>query len=131
MLLLSKPKKDLKWALLRINYYRALRAHACNPSYSGGTDQEDCDLKPARANSSRDPILKNPSQKYGWWNGSRWIPWVQASVLQKQKQKQKNLFTTSNYRKVPSVLPQDKASRPVFNTTLYILSPNGHPSLYH
>jgi hypothetical protein len=25
----------------------ALVAHACNPSYSGGRDQEDCDLKPA------------------------------------------------------------------------------------
>jgi hypothetical protein len=37
--------------------------HACNPSYSGGRDQEDCGLKPARANSLQDPILKNPSQK--------------------------------------------------------------------
>jgi hypothetical protein len=25
--------------------------HACNPSYSGGRDQEDSGLKPARANS--------------------------------------------------------------------------------
>jgi hypothetical protein len=38
-------------------------AHACNPSYSGGRDQEDCDLKPAQANSLRDPILKNPLHK--------------------------------------------------------------------
>jgi hypothetical protein len=38
-------------------------AHACNPSYSGGRDQEDCSLKPAWANSSQDPISKNPSQK--------------------------------------------------------------------
>jgi hypothetical protein len=38
-------------------------AHACNPSYSGGRDQEDRGSKPAQANSSRDPILKNPSQK--------------------------------------------------------------------
>jgi hypothetical protein len=36
-------------------------AHAYNPSYSGGRDQEDCGLKPVRANSSRDPILKKPS----------------------------------------------------------------------
>jgi hypothetical protein len=36
-------------------------AHACNPSYSGGRDQEDCSSKPAQANSSQDPILKkNP-----------------------------------------------------------------------
>jgi hypothetical protein len=34
-----------------------------NPSYSGGRDQEDCGSKPAQANSSQDPISKNPSQK--------------------------------------------------------------------
>jgi hypothetical protein len=33
-------------------------AHTCNPGYSGERDQEDCGLKPARANSSRDLILK-------------------------------------------------------------------------
>jgi hypothetical protein len=37
--------------------------HACNPSYSGGRDQEDRGLKPALANSSRDPVLKNPTQQ--------------------------------------------------------------------
>jgi hypothetical protein len=36
----------------------------CNPSYSGGRDQEDCDSKPAWGNSSARPYLKkNPSQK--------------------------------------------------------------------
>jgi hypothetical protein len=35
-----------------------LVAHTCNPSYSGGRDQEDCDSKPAWANSSQDPISK-------------------------------------------------------------------------
>jgi hypothetical protein len=38
-------------------------AHACNPSYSGGRDQEDRGSKPAWANSSQDPISKTPSQK--------------------------------------------------------------------
>jgi hypothetical protein len=33
-------------------------AHACNPNYSGGRDQEDPGSKPAQANSSQDPILK-------------------------------------------------------------------------
>jgi hypothetical protein len=33
-------------------------AHACNPSYSGGRDQEDHGLKPTRANSSARPYLK-------------------------------------------------------------------------
>jgi hypothetical protein len=35
-------------------------AHACNPSYSGGRDQEDLGLKPAQANSSWDPISRKP-----------------------------------------------------------------------
>jgi hypothetical protein len=42
---------------------RAPVAHACNPSYSGGRDQEDCGSKPARANSLGDPISKIPSTK--------------------------------------------------------------------
>jgi hypothetical protein len=33
-------------------------AHACNPSYSGGRDQENQVSKPAWANSLRDPISK-------------------------------------------------------------------------
>jgi hypothetical protein len=33
-------------------------AHTCNPSYSGGGDQEDQVLKPAQANKSQDPISK-------------------------------------------------------------------------
>jgi hypothetical protein len=35
----------------------------CDPSYSGGRDQEGQGLKPARANNSRAPILKKTSQK--------------------------------------------------------------------
>jgi hypothetical protein len=38
-------------------------AYTCNPSYSGGRDQEDHSLRPAQANSSKDPISKNPAQK--------------------------------------------------------------------
>jgi hypothetical protein len=38
-------------------------AHACNPSYSGGRDQEDHSSKPVQANSLQDPILKNLSHK--------------------------------------------------------------------
>jgi hypothetical protein len=44
--------------------------HAYNPSYSGGRDREDQDLKPIWANSSQDPILKNPFTRKGWWSGS-------------------------------------------------------------
>jgi hypothetical protein len=48
--------------------------------------QDDLSLKPAWANSSARPYLeKNPSQKKGWWSGSRCRPWVQAPILQKKK----------------------------------------------
>jgi hypothetical protein len=40
-------------------------AHTCNPSYPGGRDQEDGGLKPALANSWRDPISKKPITKKG------------------------------------------------------------------
>jgi hypothetical protein len=37
--------------------------HVYNPSYTAGRDQEDCGLKPARANSSVRPYLKKPFTK--------------------------------------------------------------------
>jgi hypothetical protein len=58
------------------NNCQVLVAHACNPSYSGGRDQEDQGSKPAQANSLWDPILKKPITKKGWWSGSRCRPWV-------------------------------------------------------
>jgi hypothetical protein len=36
-----------------------LVAPACNPSYSGDSDQEDHHSKPAQANSLQGPISKN------------------------------------------------------------------------
>jgi hypothetical protein len=38
-------------------------AHTYNPSYSGSRDQEDCGSKPTWANSSQNPISKNPFTK--------------------------------------------------------------------
>jgi hypothetical protein len=38
-------------------------AHACNPNYSGGRDQEDGSLRPAQANSLETLYQKYPSQK--------------------------------------------------------------------
>jgi hypothetical protein len=35
-------------------------AHTCNPSYSGGRDQEDCSSKPPQAKSLARPYLKEP-----------------------------------------------------------------------
>jgi hypothetical protein len=39
--------------------------HACNPSHSGGRDQEDRSSKPAQVHSSQDPISKKPITKKG------------------------------------------------------------------
>jgi hypothetical protein len=38
-------------------------AHSCNPSYSGGRDQETHGSKPDQANGSPDPILKKLHKK--------------------------------------------------------------------
>jgi hypothetical protein len=38
-------------------------AHICNPSYSGGRDQEAQGSKPAQANGLQDPILKKSITK--------------------------------------------------------------------
>jgi hypothetical protein len=58
-------------------------AHACNPSYSGGRDQEDFGLKLAQEICAQDPI-SNPSQKRtgGVTQGCRW-----SSNLSTTKQK--------------------------------------------
>jgi hypothetical protein len=50
-------------------------AHTCNPSYTGGRDQEDHGLKPAQANSLKDPILKNPISKIGL------LEWLKVKAL--------------------------------------------------
>jgi hypothetical protein len=51
-------KNTVQWVLVAL---------ACNPSYSGGRDQEDCGLKPAWANSSQDPILKKNKKGLVEW----------------------------------------------------------------
>jgi hypothetical protein len=50
-------------------------AHAYNPSYSGGKDQEDHGSKPAQENISRDLISKNPLQKVGL------VEWLKVKAL--------------------------------------------------
>jgi hypothetical protein len=40
-------------------------AHACNPSYLEGRDQEDVYSKPAQENNSQDLILKTSNIKQG------------------------------------------------------------------
>jgi hypothetical protein len=50
-------------------------AHSCNPSYSGGKDQEDCSSKPAQANGSQDPISKKTHHKKGL------VEWLKVLAL--------------------------------------------------
>jgi hypothetical protein len=38
-------------------------AHTCNPSSSGGREQEDRGSRPAQGNSSQDPISKKKKKK--------------------------------------------------------------------
>jgi hypothetical protein len=40
-----------------------LATHICNPRYLRGKNQKDHGSKPARTNSSQDPILKTPNTK--------------------------------------------------------------------
>jgi hypothetical protein len=50
-------------------------AHTYNPSYSGVSDQEDHGSKPARENSSGDPISKIPITKIGL------VEWLKVKAL--------------------------------------------------
>jgi hypothetical protein len=47
----------------------------CNPSYSGGRDQEDCGSKPAWAHTFREPILKKTPHKKGL------VEWLKVKAL--------------------------------------------------
>jgi hypothetical protein len=50
-------KKKIIWAPV---------GHDCYPSYSGSRDQKNHNLKPAHANSLKDPILKTTITNKGW-----------------------------------------------------------------
>jgi hypothetical protein len=64
---------------------QVLVAHTCNPSYSGGRDQEECGSKTAWANSLPDPISNKFIIKEGWCSGSRCRACVQTSVPHTKK----------------------------------------------
>jgi hypothetical protein len=64
-------------------------AHACNPSYSGGREQEDHGLKPVWANSSKGLISKIPITKIGL------VEWLKVKALSS------NPRTTQKKKKQP------------------------------
>jgi hypothetical protein len=76
----------------------ALTAHTCNPSYSGGRDREDHGSKAAQANSSQDPILKNPSQK-------KYSPEFKPQYWKKTKNKHKPDLVSPSPAQNPPWLP--------------------------
>jgi hypothetical protein len=86
-LLLESLHQPIKCIFFKCFFGQAVVAHACNLSYSGGSDQEDHGLKPAQANSSQDPISKKPTTKKekSWWSGSRCRPCVQTPVPKKKQ----------------------------------------------
>jgi hypothetical protein len=58
-------------------------AHVCNPSDSGGRDQEDLGSKPVQANSSIAPISKTPikRKKKKRGDGGQLVEWLKVWVL--------------------------------------------------
>jgi hypothetical protein len=74
------------WKLTHKEVCWVLMAHACNLSYSGGRDQEDCGLKPALGKYFARTYLEINITKKGWWSGSRCRLWVQTPVPPKKKE---------------------------------------------
>jgi hypothetical protein len=70
-------------------------AHTHNPSYSGGRDQEDRGSKPAWANSSPDPISKNPSQKKAGVTAQGVALSSNPSTKKKKERKENHTYTVN------------------------------------
>jgi hypothetical protein len=74
-----------------------LVAHTCNPSYSGGRDQEDRSSKPGQPNSSQDPISKilNTKRAGGVAHGMGPVfkPWYHKKKKKKKKRSWRFLAT--------------------------------------
>jgi hypothetical protein len=73
-------------------------AVACNPSYSGGRDQEERGSKPAPAKQFGNHLSRKKTlpQKKGWWSGSRGRP-------QYRKERKKSQACVARSLLVPSL----------------------------
>jgi hypothetical protein len=78
---------------LKGTYRQVLVAHACNPSYSGGRDQEYRNLRPAQANGLKGPILKkkNPSHKRASGKAQGEGPEFKPQYHKKKKKERKKM----------------------------------------
>jgi hypothetical protein len=81
------------------SYIQVPVAHACNPSYSGGSNQEDHISKPAPANSSLRPYLEKPFTKI------RLVEWLKVKALSSRPVPQKNKKSYIQRRLVPIYIP--------------------------
>jgi hypothetical protein len=70
----EESRLDHKMITKIITTSQAPVAHTCDPSYSGGRDQEDYGSKPAQANSSRDPPKKTLHKK-------KLVEWLKVKAL--------------------------------------------------
>jgi hypothetical protein len=86
-------------------------AHAWNPSYSGGRNQEDLGLKPASINSSQDPILKKTlTGKKRRGEADEGVPGVGRVQAPIWKKKKKINFLTMGQQKLNTLhvwLPEE------------------------
>jgi hypothetical protein len=79
---------------------QTLVTHTCNPSYSGGRDQEDHSSKPVPANSSVRPYLEKPITKWAGGVAEGVGPEFKPQHLKKKnkkKKKKKGIVWTFSY----------------------------------
>jgi hypothetical protein len=62
-------------------------AGICNPSYSGGSDEEDHDSKPVQAKKSARPYFEKTPQKRAGGGAQGVDPEFKTQVLQKKKKR--------------------------------------------
>jgi hypothetical protein len=79
---------------------QALVAPSCNPSYSGGTDQEDHGSKPAWVNSSVRTYLKKSFTKIGL------VEWLKVKALSSSPSTEKEKNKRGKTRQV-AILRKD------------------------
>jgi hypothetical protein len=85
-----------------------LETYTCNPSYSGGRDQEDCSSKPAWASSLQDSISKKTLHK------KRLVEWLKVQALSsspsnhKKKKKKKRKKRASSLMKLIKICSKPK-----------------------
>jgi hypothetical protein len=103
---------------------RVLVAHACNPSYSGGRDQEDCGSKPAQANSLQDLISKKLITEKGL------VEWLKVYTLSSNPRTTKK-ERKKERKKTKQIDPMDPLNSHLPTSSWENLEPPSNPSSGH